>query len=72
MSVPRMITMDVRQWRRESYGFSGFAYNDRSDCYYDGERVEIHDVTAVHEGPNDFFVWTALHTYALAKIDKGG
>ena len=65
-----MITTEVRQWQRKSYGFVGLAYNDTRDVYYDGENIEIRDVIEIIDTPNCFYAYTALHTYRLDKIEE--
>lgn len=70
MSVPRMITMEVRQWQRKSFGYVGIAYNDTRDIHYNGEYCEIHDVVEIIDTPNNYLVYTALHTFRLDKIEE--
>lgn len=68
MSVPRMITAELRQWRRESYGFSGLMYSDTRDICYDGEYAEIRDIVDIIEANDAFYACTALHTFMLPKV----
>lgn len=65
-----IIRAEIRRWRRNAKAVEGFVYNDKQDCFEDGESIVILLIKDVRESPTFFLIETEGGIYKLPKDEK--